>query len=285
MLGHSGTPPAPIEAQGVALALQSDSGDDGVVLLVFFVVGLALIYNGFDTWKRMRLMQDTPTERVRSAAAGRTELMGTATPIEDVGTLEQPFADGDCLVATYAVEEWEDDQDDDGGNWETIDSGTLTRPFALDDGTGRMRVEPEADATYEISEANTTRFRVSARERPPTEVSEFFQRRGDDGDDDGLLGGLLDGDRDARAAERRRYTQEVLPPDEEAYLLGGAQPASGADGSNADRLVLGRDEASDRFVVSDRTEEELTARYRWRAPAQIVGGLALSAAMLYLLLS
>lgn len=269
------------------LSTQSDSSDNIIVVAIFFAVGLYLIYNGFQKWQRKRLMQDTPTEKVRSAAVGRTELSGTAKPIEGIGTLKQPFTDGECLVATYTVEEWEEDHDDDGpdGHWNTIKSGTIYNPFELDDGTGSIRVEPEADATYEISEQFRTRFRVGAGRTPPDEVVAFFQREFDDDEDEGFLGGLLGGGPGARGSDRRRYTQEVIPPGESLYLLGGAEPRAGASGSNADQLVLGRDSGSDEFIISDQTEEELVSGYKWLAPAQIAGGIALSAAMLYFLLA
>lgn len=267
--------------------LQSDSSDETLGLVVFFGVGLFLVYNGFRKWQQLRLMQDTPTEKVRSAAVGRTELSGTGTAIDAVGTLEQPFTDGECLVATYTVEEWEIDHDDDhgpDGSWDTIESGTLTTPFELDDGTGTMRVEPETDATYEISSGNRTRIRVGGGRTPPDEVVAFFEREYGDGDD-GLLGGILSGDPDARDSQKRRYTQEVIPPGEDLYLLGGAKPMADGDDSNADRLVLGRDGGSDEFILSDKGEEELTSNYKWAAPAQIVAGIALSAATLFFLLS
>lgn len=269
------------------VALQSDSSEDPLALLAFFGIGLFLVYNGFQTWQRKRLIQDTPTEKVRSAAVGRTELSGTAKPIDGTGTIDRPFTDGECLVAIYEVEEWEEDHDPDDhgtdGHWKTIDSGTLYNPFELDDGTGTIRVEPESDATYEISSEHRTQIRVGAGRSPPGEVVEFFQRQRDG--DDGLLGGFLSSDPSSRGSEKRRYTQEVIPPGERLYLLGGAEPRERADGSNADLLVLRRDEASDEFIISDQSEDELVSGYKWAAPAQIVGGIALSAVMLYLLLS
>jgi len=265
------------------LVFQSSS-EDTLGLLAGFVIGLAIVYGGFRKWQQMRLMQDTPTEKVRSAAVGRTELTGTAKPIEAEGTIARPFTDGECLVATYEIEEWENDADDDGGSWNTLDSGTLFVPFHLDDGTGRMCVEPEPDATYEISEENRTRIRVGTGRSPPGEVRSFFDRQYDESDE-GLLGGLLFGGPDARGSDKRRYTQEIIPPGEEVYLLGGAQPAGEARGDTPTRLVLGKDDASDEFIVSDHTEGELVSRYRWTAPGMIVGGLALSAVTLYLLLA
>lgn len=276
--------PAVVADAWSAVALQSDSSDGTLAVIVFFFVGLFLVYGGFTKWQQMRLVQDTPTEKIRSAAVGRTELKGTAEPIEDGGTIEQPFTDGECLVATYTVKEWDDDSDDDGGSWETIASGTLLTPFAVNDGTGRMRVEPVEDATYEFEGENQTTVRVGAGNRPPDAVVDFFERQYAS-DDGGLLGGLLHGGPDLRGSDKRRYSQSVLPPGEDVYLLGAATPADGASGSNADRLVLGPDEGSGEFIISDLVEDELVSNYRWAAPGMILGGIALSAAMLYLLLS
>lgn len=269
--------------------LQSDSGDNTLVFVLFFLIGLVLVYSGFRKWQQMRLMQDTPTEKVRSAAAGRTELSGSAEPIDGVGTVPQPFTDGEALVATYKIKEWEEEHDPDDhgqdGHWQTIDSGTISRPFALDDGTGRMRVEPAADATYKISEEHQTLFRVGPGRTPPDQVVRFFERRYANEDDDGFLGRLLNSGPSARDSDKRRYTQEVIPPGEDVYLLGGAEPAADGSGSNADRLVLRRDEGSEDFIISDLNEEELVSGHKWAAPFQTIGGIVLSAAMLYLILA
>lgn len=250
--------------------------DDGLgKLAVGFVIGLVLIYDGFGKWQQLRLMQDTPTERIRSVAAGRTELNGTARALE--GTLPRPFTDGECLVATYEIEEWR--SDDDGGHWDTIDEGVLVREFALDDGTGTIRVAPTEDATYEISDRYTTEVTVGGSESEPPEIRAFLRTHTsvDAGDSTGLTGMLFD--------SKRRYTEAVVPPGTDLYVLGGATPTRDGGGSNADRLVLGRDEASDEFIISDRSEDALVSSYRWRAPAEIVGGLALSSVTLFLLLA
>jgi len=122
----------------VGVPLQTDI--EGTIFVgVLFLVGLVLVYDGFSTWQRMRLMQDTPTEKVRSAAVGRTELNGTGKPID--APLRRPFDDGTCLVATWEIEEWEEDHDDDSpgrdGHWSTVDSGmscrrSISRGFWLD---------------------------------------------------------------------------------------------------------------------------------------------------------
>jgi hypothetical protein len=274
--------PAPlIDAAAVAasvpsgldpVALQAgESTDRGLQSLLIsglvLLIGLVAIYGGFDTWRKMRLVQDTPTEQVRSIAAGRTELNGIAKPTD--GTVEQPFLDGECLYADWRIEEHK--HDDDGSDWHTIDSGEVATPFALDDGTGAVRVAASTDADWEISDEHRTRIDVGERESPPDEIRSFLETHSEtDVGDEGIVFG-----------DRRRYVQEVLPPDEEVYVFGRAAEREGASGDNEGRLVMERDGGSDRFIISDMTESELTESLSTRAPLFILLGLAMSVGGLY----
>lgn len=242
-----------------------------IIFVVFFFVGLFFIYNGFNTWQRMRLIQDTPTEKVRSVAVGRTELNGTGNPID--GPLERPFTSGDCLLATYKIEEWEEDPDDDGGSWDTVESGALVEPFHVDDGTGQMRVEPEEDATFEI-EGNRNRMRIGSTEEEPPEIKEFLREHTNQSSNSGGITGLA-------FDERRRYTERYIEPGEELYLFGAAESRDDVQGTDSDLLVFRRDEGTDEFIIANQDEEELVSSYKWLAPAKMAGGLLLSAGMLY----
>jgi len=263
---------APRELLG--LLLQSNDGDSTVFFLAMFGGGLYVVYNGFTSWQRMRLIQDTPTEKIRSAAAGRTEVEGVGRP---VGTpVDRPFGDGNCLVATYRVERY--DSDDDGGDWETIDSGTRYGPIQLDDDTGTIHVEPDDETRFEFDEPHVREIEVGAREQEPPGVREFLQWNDDVDvpDRDGVTGFLF--------SERRRYTERWIPVGQQLYVLGGAEPVEPSE-TNSSGLVLGRDEASGEFIVSAESEDELVSEARWQVPVKLVGGLAVSAAGLYLLLN
>ena len=60
--------------------------------------GLALFGAGFRAWRRLRLIEDTPTSRVRSMALGRVELAGSAVGKAD---LEAPFTGTPCVYYRY----------------------------------------------------------------------------------------------------------------------------------------------------------------------------------------
>lgn len=251
-------------ATGIApLPLQVDIVDVGFDAL-FFLVGLYLVYRGFDEYRVSRLIVDTGTERVRSVAVGRTELTGHARAAGTV--FHRPFTDGECLYARYTVREH--DHGDDGSEWNTIHSDTWIAPFDLEDDTGAIRVEPDRATTFEISDANTTEITVEGGESPPPAVRAFL---------DGVDGV-------GPSHERRRYEQAVIPTDAAVYVLGGAEQRDAEGGANEDRLVIRRDDGSGRFVVSDMTEAELTATLSRRAPLLILLGLGLSVVCLYILL-
>jgi len=276
------------------VAQSSNDGDSVLALIAGFFIGLYLVYDGFGKWKTKRLIQDTPTEKVRSMAVGRTELEGVAR--NDGRTIEAPFTDEECLHVDWEIEEWRKDPDDDDYEWQTIASGEQSVPFQLDDGTGEVHVRArEGDATFEISGENQTRFTTGESESPPREVREFIERH--DRDDDGTsvfgdpidgLTDLFDSDVIGHSNRRRRYTQRVLPDESEVYVLGSAVPrgdGGGTAGGQADLLEMTRDEL-DTLLVSDRSEEGLTSYYGRRGPLEIVGGIALSAVCLaFLLLS
>ena len=246
----------------------------------FVLVGLVLVYDGFRRWQRMRLMQDTPTERIRSAAVGRTELSGVGHPIGD--PLRRPFDDGTCLVATWEIEEWEETRDENGrrtgGNWSTVDSGTLFGPFQLDDGTGTLRVEPDEDTRFKFHDDNVTEIRVKPRHQEPPEVADFLRYHTDvDVPPSGGITGFL-------FSEDRKYTQRYIPVGADLYLLGGTEPTD-PDEHNSSGLVFRRDSGSGAFVVSDLTEAELVSGARWVSPLEALFGLAVSTVALFFLLS
>lgn len=255
------------------LAVLLDSDDVGGVV-AGFGFGLYLVYDGFTTWQDKRLIEDTPTETVRSAAAGRTEVQGTCTPVDEPA--EAPFTGEDCVLATWEIEAYR--SDDDGGHWETIDEGVVSVPFHLDDGTGRMRVEPDAEGTYEIEGEFRTRYEVDGGESEPRPVRQFLATRSsaDVPDRDGVLGSLF--------SERRRYTEWIVPPGETCYVLGGSSPER-VGGDDREQLVLRRDEASGEFICSTMREERLIEHYERWAPLKMAGGLGLSAVCLYILIA
>jgi hypothetical protein len=131
-----------------------------------FLVGLAAIYYGAKRWRVGQLLRNTATERIRSVAAGRTEVDGVC---RDVGlTHEQPYADGQCVYRHWHVEEYErTGGENNDREWKTVDAGTDVAPFFVEDDTGRILVDTTQAPHFEISEENSYSTTVGAGDGPP----------------------------------------------------------------------------------------------------------------------
>lgn len=257
------------------LQSSSDDGDGFLVVVAGFFIGLFLIYYGFKLWRLKRLIQDTPTETVRSMAVGRTELAGTAHPRGEA--FDQPFAEGAAVVAEYEIEEYE--QNDEGSNWDTKDRGRYLEPFDLDDGTGTVRVDADDGLEVRYSDGATTQFTVGSTEEEPPAVEAFLREHSSVSVPDAGPSGVVFG-------ERRRYTQKVIPPGTEVYLFGNASQRADATGTaNEEALSVGRDEATGRFLLSDMDEATLTSKMATTAPLVIGVGVLVLAVGFYFALS
>lgn len=162
------------DAVRVPLSSHGNSGSDAPVLLgIGFLIGIAFMYLGAKKWRVGRLIKNTPTERVRSVAVGRTEVNGTC---RDAGvTYEQPYTDGECVYRHWEVEEYREssDPDDNSSEWVTVDSGTDVAPFFLEDDTGQILVDTTEGPYFEVSDENSYSTKVGAGAEPPPEVQSF----------------------------------------------------------------------------------------------------------------
>lgn len=262
-------------------------------LVLLFVGGLLYVKAGFTRRKRRELIEDTPTEDVRSLSTGFSEINGEAVPI-DGETLDAPFTDGEALVRAWKVEEWH--ESGDSSSWRTRADEVDAVPFAVDDGTGRLRVEPPEggaaadgamdsdaardDVVYEVEGVDEPVAEVDVDEEPPEPIQAFVERSGrlDPASHDHIEAldvGKKDGD--------RRYYQGVIAPGEEIYVLGTAASRDGdgaATADNAGNLVLTKGDHDPVFIVSDKPEDELIEARRWDLLKYFVVGLAVSAVSL-----
>ncbi len=88
------------------------------------------------TLRRARVVADTPTSAIASAAQGYVELLGSGVAL--AGTpLMTPLRPMPCLWYRYRVERKQDDK------WVTESSGESTDSFLIDDGSGQCVVDPE----------------------------------------------------------------------------------------------------------------------------------------------
>lgn len=104
-------------------------------------ISLALIgASSFWAWhastRRYRTVADTPTSRIGSAPQGYVELVGRGRHVP--GEAPRSRISGlPCLWYRYVIERERD------RGWEFMESGVSDAPFEIDDGSGRVRIEPD----------------------------------------------------------------------------------------------------------------------------------------------
>lgn len=174
---------------------------------------------------RSRLIQDTPTSRIRSAHQGYVELEGSAELLPGEPVLSA-LSGTRCTWYSFKVEEYRRGSRG-GGRWRTIRSGNSKELFLLRDETGECVIDPEGAL---VTPSRKSVWYGSHREwpfgTPPTTGRS-------------LLGG------------RYRYTEQYIQATDHLYALGLFRSEGGGhhqpDMGDELRLLLAewkRDQAS-----------------------------------------
>jgi hypothetical protein len=160
--------------------------------LFLFLAGLFLygVYRFLRLQARRRLIEDTPTSRIRSATQGYVELEGRAR-LMDGPPILSPLSHTQCVWWRFKVEKRE--QDDNRTRWVVIRQGTSDSLFLLEDGTGECVVDPEGA----IVEPAFRRSWLGATPHPGGGLAAPWMSSGG-----------------------YRYTEELIQPGEQVYALG-----------------------------------------------------------------
>ena len=109
-----------------------------IMPLLGALAGVYLFCHGFQLLQRKRLIMNTPSSKIRSAAMGLVEVSGLATGPYN---LTAPITEVPCYYYRTTVWEWK--QRDKGSSWVKEADESLHVPFYLDDGTARILVNPQ----------------------------------------------------------------------------------------------------------------------------------------------
>jgi len=137
--------------------------------------GVYLFYHGFQLLQRKRLIENTPSSKIRSAAMGLVEVNGLAC---GPYTLTSPITGVPCFYYRTMVRQWK--QEGRSKSWVKVVDETFHVPFYLEDGTGRLLVNPQG-AELDIhrdfhDEFSTSLFSSSLA--TPANISNFLLMHG-----------------------------------------------------------------------------------------------------------
>jgi hypothetical protein len=268
-------------------------------------IGVRLFFCGFPFLKRKQLIQDIPTSTVRGASLGAVELSGTV-----VGpyTLISPLSETDCFYYRAIVR-------GSAGEEKKPREEVLYAPFFLDDGTGRVMVDPRraetelqpsVDDEYSPSsgDAFTRHFLVrhGISSEFPAYLKEYCIREGDrlyvlgtllenpglQSAADCLAGGAgqpQQGFLSAAAADlqRRAALESMLPPGRAVPPMPQSRPGATETFDLNPPVVLMKGASGSPFFVSWRSQQDVVTELAWRSVLYIWGGPILAVAGLWLL--
>jgi hypothetical protein len=249
--------------------------DFPVFATVSLCAGPALFFHSFRDLRTRRLMQNTPTARIRSMAMGLVEVNGT---IEAHSTLSAPFSGRPCAF-------WQVDiavPTSRRGSWSIIHRNASGHPFYLRDETGVAMVYPQHAACkvrFETAEECVGVAMPECYTRYMKEQGVAFRRLW-------RLSAL-------------RFRERILEEGQRLYVLGCAEPraraldvsepevlkATGTEAYAMRRLrtlhdetvaVIRRGPNEPTFIISQESERELAMEMGLRALGKLVVGPALT---------
>ena len=244
-----------------------------------FAFGLLILYGAVIQRRKKSLIEDIPTSKVRSVAVGMTEVKGEPVPLDE--PLESPFSETECIAYVYSVDRYHSGGRNSSSGWKTVEAGIKAPEFYVDDGTGRILVDPEG-AEKEFGKGNEYKLNDETEDenikRFMRERDDLFENTGTDKQDDsgfGVVSSISKMAEMATASEmrigdastlvdsgkKRRYTEEFLPVDtDQVYVFGKAERRDGGDPTdNSENLVLTRNSDTPLFKISDKPEQEVVS--------------------------
>lgn len=197
------------------------------------LLGLALWWwNAPAPLTAVRLLR-TPDLDIGALVADRPDracFVGTVTNADSL--VEGPFSGERAVALGYDV--FEEEPTMDGDDWgstrtfERIAGGSVASPFTLDDGTGKLRVDPRG-ASFRL--ASDTEIEVPGGETPPERVQRYIDA--DDAVEDEDL--TVDiGPLSLAAGYDRRYVERRVDPGDKVLVCGAVVDERGTTGRRAE---------------------------------------------------
>jgi hypothetical protein len=231
--------------------------------------GPILFFQGFRDLRRKRLMENTPTARIRSMAMGLAEINGRIIARSGVTA---PFSGQPCAY-------WQVDISTPAprNSWDIVHRATSGNTFFLRDETGLALVYPhdaECKINFGISEV------CGGMSLPPC-YADYLKTLGPE--------------HHLWRAGNLRFRERTLEEGQRIYVLGTAQPrsqvltisegeelaATGTEGASVRRMqaldhevaaVIRRGEHEKTFIISQQSEQQMVADLSGKVFLKIIGG-------------
>lgn len=243
---------------------------------------------GFRRLREKNMIENVPRSPIRSVAMGLAEITGQAV---NEGALPAPLSGAMCVYYRYLVEE-ERRSGRSRSRWVTIDQGESSAPFRVEDPTGRILINPPGGEMMlgrdyrDISRDGGWLSRRTRRSEWRIHPGDFvyvigsvaklhnlvaderldlqFHLQQIKKDPAALKRFDLDGDGTINTQE---WAGAVAVTKDEVFRDRVSRPAEPQE-----NLCIGKGDAEDTFLISDRDERSLILSLGWRAFGSIAAG-------------
>jgi hypothetical protein len=127
-------------AVGLSVVGESEAGEFWLAMAALAAAAAWGFYSGFKWWRWARLIEDTPTSRIRSAAQGYVEIQGLAR-LMGGEPIVAPLSRRTCVWWSYRVEERV--RDGNRRRWRQVASAVSEHIFLIEDDSGACVVDPD----------------------------------------------------------------------------------------------------------------------------------------------
>lgn len=232
-----------------------------VYSIIGFFVGIYLFFKGFIWLKQKRLIENTPTSKIRSIAMGLVEIYGSAILIKNK-VLKSPLTNNDCVYYKYTVEEYR--KSGKNSYWATIKSGNESTLFYLQDDTGKVLVEPKQ---AEIDIPLDFTFETGWGKTLPAGLNNFMKTSNFSAT--GIFG----------IGKKLRFREYYIAPKDKLYIMGTADRnphlKAGTAVKNEDAIMIQKGKNVSFYYISDTHEKNVLTKMKWKTIGGLWGGGAL----------
>ena len=155
--------------------MEESPGEYWMVFALVVFLAIAGFIKAFKGLHRKRIIQDTPTSKIRSATQGYIELIGRSKLMEGP-PIVAPLTGKPCVWYKYAIDEARGHAK--GWSWRTIEDRESEELFLLEDDTGGCVIDPEgADVTTTVKQVWYGKERRPGAYSAPKRFSGIYMRR------------------------------------------------------------------------------------------------------------
>ncbi len=232
----------------------------------FLLMGFLLVYDGVKKYLLIQTIKNTPTSKVDSVPVGLAELAGKA--IMDSAFLS-PVSKTKCTYWRISAQYY---QSGKNGGWRSIFFRDSANQFYIDDGTGKMLVDPkggditiEHDNMYEGYLSGTGIFGMS-HEKIDQRVIDFINDPAN-ADDNRKLSSYAHVD--------VRIYEYYIEDGDDLFIFGDVEEAGAGQETRSSNLVIRKGKSHNVLFITDSQEKRALNGLFMSALSSIGGGVLL----------